>query len=59
MIVEQLIAQCRRAQKDFKSQDLMMRSQCANHQGRYVAKLDRLHHTWRQLEAKLIREIYK
>lgn len=58
MQVEQLIEKCRKAQQDFKAQDKKMR-QPAYHPELISPKTDRLHKTWKHLEASLLKEIYK
>ena len=60
MTVEQLIEQCRKAQQDFKAQDKKMRNPTypGSFNWRCVPKTDRLHKTWKHLEASLLKEIY-
>lgn len=57
MTVEQLIEQCRKARHDYRVQDKKMREPVFN--GRYLAKQERLHKTWKYLETNLLKEIYK
>lgn len=61
MTVEQMIKQCRKAQQDFKAQDKKMRkpTDMGSFNWRCVPKTDRLHKTWKHLEASLLKEIYK
>ena len=61
MQVEQLIEKCRKAQQDFKVQDKKMRQPTYpnSFNWRCLPKTDRLHKTWKHLEASLLKEIYK
>jgi hypothetical protein len=58
MTVEQLIEQCRKARHDYRVQDKKMRERVWLG-GRYLAKQERLHKTWKYLETNLLKEIYK
>lgn len=61
LTVEQLIEQCRKARQDFKAQDKKMRkpTNMGSFNWRCVPKTDRLHKTWKHLEARLLKEVYK